>query len=129
MKIIKLLPRFGAVFENAVGLAAYKNRYYIDVANKEFYNLIGGYIDGEDFIPVRFGVKKPIKKDGTIHFAIAMNAIKKDKVTSNRLPQSNVVGMQKPHLSTGISLSELLNIVNDKKILEFATSTFKRETA
>lgn len=56
-QVAKLLPILKNVVENSIGIERHANRYYYDNATLFFDELLGGFIDGDKFIPVRFGIR------------------------------------------------------------------------
>lgn len=55
--VAKLMPVFKTAVENAIGIESHVNRYLYDMDIVRFDNLVGGYVDGDSFVPVRFGLK------------------------------------------------------------------------
>ena len=55
--LARLMPIFRIAVENSVGIEAHDNRYYYDNKTVLFENLLGGYMDGDMFVPVRFVLK------------------------------------------------------------------------
>lgn len=49
------MPILKDVIENSIGIESHKNRYLYDDYTVSFENLLGGYLDGDYFAPVRFG--------------------------------------------------------------------------
>ena len=68
--------------KNAVGIETHSNRYYYDTSTIEFIELLGGYIDCENFIPVRFGIKLS-NTGNSLYIMIDDEGIKKPR-SSNR---------------------------------------------
>ena len=52
--------------KNAVGISSDNNRYYYDDNNLYYHTLLSGYIDGDYFIPIRFGVKENNQGEKTV---------------------------------------------------------------
>lgn len=55
VQLAKLIPVLKETARNAIGIERHDNRYFFDSDTIYFDNLLGGYIDGNDCVPVRFG--------------------------------------------------------------------------
>lgn len=114
----KWRPRIQAALKNAVGLEAHTNRYYFDVDTEEYRNLIGGFIDGENFVPIRFGIKIGKNNKASTYIVLVSDAIKKDKVIGGHSTHPTDVQTGTPNLSE-INIAKVLENVNDKYLFEF----------
>ena len=61
--------------ENAVGVECHANRYYFDNDTVMFENVIGGYVEGEYFVPVRFGLKHSVTGKVTLYLIVDQQKI------------------------------------------------------
>ena len=78
-QIAKLLPILKNTVENAVGIERHNNRYFYDTNTESFENLIGGYVDKEYIIPVRFGLKHSKQGKTTLYVIIDQEKIETKK--------------------------------------------------
>ena len=121
LSIAKLLPKLEMAIKNAIGIEAHDNRYFFDDNTVLFTNLLGGYIDGDYFVPVRFGLKTSAYGQNSLYVVIDQSKIKKDRV----IKQLAVANYSR--LST-ISIAEILKNVNSKDILRYVPDNFLDET-
>ncbi len=75
-KLAKLLPILSDSVKKAIGIETHDNRYYYDNITKRFHELVGGYIDGDSFVPVRFGVKELNDGSCILYVVICQEKIK-----------------------------------------------------
>ncbi len=85
-QLIKLLPILKDAVNNAVGIEAHDNRYFADNQTLFFANLLGGYVDGDYFVPVRFGIKAGRDGHNTLYVIISGQRINKAEVMETPLP-------------------------------------------
>ena len=78
--IVRLMPVIEEVIKNAVGIEIHDSRYYADTNTAYFANLLGGYVDGKDFVPIRFGVKAQKGGNNSLYVIIDDERIKKSEV-------------------------------------------------
>lgn len=119
--IVKLFPKIDIAIKNAIGIETHNNRYYFDDSTVSFTNLLGGYIDGNYFVPVRFGLKTSINGKNSLYVLIDQSKIKKDRV----IKQFAVANYSR--LSV-ISIAEILKNVNSKDILRYVPDNFLDDT-
>ena len=112
--LAKVLPIISDVVKNAIGIEVHKNRYFYDSRTDYFYNMLGGFVDGEEFIPVRFGAKVSPEGKGTLYVVIDDEGIKKDKVMVRQQPKS-----QSNTRLSEISISALAENVKSEDIIEY----------
>ena len=74
-QIARLLPVLTPTAESAVLIERHLNRYYYDNDTVHFDNLLGAYIDGEDIVPVRFGLKYSVRGSTTLYVVVDQNKI------------------------------------------------------
>ena len=79
-QIAKLLPvRVPAVGESIL-IERHNNRYYFDTDTVYFDNLLGGYLEGELFVPVRFELKHSGSGQTRLYVIVDQNRINLDKI-------------------------------------------------
>ena len=122
-QLAKLLPLLKETVGNAIGIESHSNRYYFDTDTVYFENLLGGYIDGEDFVPVRFGLKHSMSGSTTLYVVVDQNKIGKTLLDNKK---TEVVKATAPHkVATSASRSVVYNIsqiipfVNSKDVLRY----------
>ncbi len=84
-QLAKLIPVLKPVAQKAVGVERHDNRYFFDNDTVYFDNLLGGYIDGEDFVPVRFRLKHS-RTGNTVLYVV---------IDQNKIPVSNLAEIKK----------------------------------
>ena len=121
-QLIKLLPVLDGAVQNAVGIETHENRYYFDDATVRFVNLLGGFSEGDNFIPVRFGIKA--SKDGTnnLYVLISNQGIKKAEVIKSRATDNSVAPDSRS--TSEISLPLLARKINTPDILKYLPDDF-----
>ena len=115
--IIRLIPIVEDTVRSAVGIEVHTNRYFSDNHTIYFANLLGGYIDGDDFVPIRFGIKAGKTGEHTLYVVIGDKRIKKSEVFTTIAPQKD--GATVARSDFNISIARLAEKVNNKKILQY----------
>lgn len=128
IKISKLLPILKSSIEKSVGIECHKNRYYFDDNTVYFENLFGGYIDGDMFIPVRYGLKHDKSGKATLYVVIDQEAVEMRKIDPSYVSETkkdqghqstaSVSRSHTPHL-VNISIPQVIQFVNSKDIIEY----------
>lgn len=123
-QLVKLMPIISRVVESAVGIESHSNRYYYDNNTVLFHNMIGGYVDGDSFVPIRFGVKQSVDGNNYLYVVIDNEAIKKAEVMrrhtyDNHRPDTDY--------SATFNVSDILSKVNSKEILKYVPDEFLDE--
>lgn len=111
-QMVKLLPVLTETVENAIGIEAHNNRYFADDHTTQFINLLGGYVDGKNFVPVRFGIKESINGNNTLYIVVCDEGIKKDKVINMSRQNKSVAGISR---LSNINIAKVIANVKDKK--------------
>ncbi|MBR2377163.1 MAG: hypothetical protein IKA85_05225 [Clostridia bacterium] len=115
--------------KNSTTIERHYNRYLYDRNTVYFDNLIGGFIDGNDFIPIRFGLKHSRNGKATLYVIVDQNTIelnnfediKKTKVIASKgLDKSNAPDAR----LVNIKLSQIFKFVNNKDILRYIPDDF-----
>ncbi len=63
-----------------MGIESHGNRYFADYDTLYFHELLSGYIDGEYFVPIRFGIKEYKDKTAKIYVIISNEKIKTEVI-------------------------------------------------
>ncbi|MBO7667771.1 MAG: hypothetical protein J6T26_04845 [Firmicutes bacterium] len=116
-QLIKLLPVLKDAVNNAVGIEAHDNRYFADNQTLFFANLLGGYVDGEYFVPVRFGIKAGRDGHNTLYVIISGQKINKAEVMETPLPGKP--GSDASRSALEISIENLARKVKHPDILKY----------
>ena len=120
-QLAKLLPVLKQVAEGAIGIESHINRYFFDNTTREFYELVGGYIEGEYFIPVRLGVKAFVDNTYGLYVVVCQDKIKKTKVIASKgLDKSNAPDAR----LVNINLTQLFKNVNTIDMLRYIPDDF-----
>ena len=124
IQLAKLLPVLKVAVGNAVGIESHNNRYYFDTDTVYFENLLGGYIDGEDFVPVRFGLKHSVSGKTTLYVVVDQNKIKANLLKGKT--KTEVLKATDPHKvgssasrSVDYDIPQILQFVNSKDLLRY----------
>lgn len=119
-QITKLLPSVSYAVKNAVAIEAHENTQYNDPNTSICLEMLGGYIDDDMFIPVRFEVKKDVSGKKNISVVIDSEGIEKDEVI---IPRIQSIGGTRSSTSD-VSIAEVFKNVNNKDLLVFAPDGF-----
>lgn len=127
--VAKLLPILDGALENAVGIECHENRYFYDSSTVSFENLIGGYIDGENLVPIRFGLKHDNTGKATLYVVIDQSPvpIKNIKAEVVRTPGANDLHQSIPRSAFKFSIPEVLANVKSKDMLRYIPDDFLSE--
>ncbi len=109
-KLAKLLPILGDAVKNAIGIETHDNRYFYDNNTKRFHELIGGYIDGDSFIPVRFGVKE-LNDGSCILYVVICQEKTKTEVFGIQAAENSASHTPRP---VSISIAQIAKNVNSQ---------------
>lgn len=134
-RIVKMMPFLDIAVKNAVGLKVENNQYFAETNGDKYIHLIGGYIDGDLFIPVRFGLKLQKNHQNLLHVVVDTEGIDKSIITIGESEEKNkdkVVGKDSQSKETGISSPRLSNIsiplllknVNSPILLRYIPDSF-----
>ncbi len=114
-QIAKLLPVLKNAVEKSIGVESHKNRYFYDNTTISFDNLIGGYVDGEYFVPVRFGLKHIRGGEVTLYVVIDQQKIKAEVLK----PITQTSGSTGSRSAYSISIAQIISFVNSKDLLRY----------
>ena len=119
--IAKLLPTLKTAVEKAVGIECHANRYFYDNDTVMFENLLGGYVDGEKFIPIRFGLKHSVTGKATLYLIVDQEGINVKKIKAE---VTKTTGAQNVHSKVSrsaydVSIASVIPFVNGKDLLRY----------
>ena len=121
IQIAKLLPTLKTAVENAVGIECHANRYFYDNDTVMFENLIGGYIEGDYFVPVRFGLKHSVTGRATLYLIVDQQKIENKKIKAE-VAKATAITKDRPNTSRSafnISVASIVPFVNGKDLLRY----------
>lgn len=125
VQLAKLLPLLKIAVEHAIGIESHRNRYYYDIDTVYFDNLLGAYIDGENLIPVRFGLKHSQNGSVVLYVVVDQNKIglehlsetKKDRGLQDSTPDKTGEGGLRR--SVTYNITQIIPFVNSKDLLRY----------
>ena len=124
MQLAKLMPVLKATVQKSIGVERHDNRYFFDSDTVYFDNLLGGYIDGNDFVPVRFGLKYNRTGNVVLYVVVDQNKIPLSSLTATK----NDRGRQSASLanadsgnsrSVTYSIAQIIKFVNSEDLLRY----------
>ena len=121
VQIAKLLPVLESAIGNAVGIECHANRYFYDNNTVMFENLLGGYVDGDYFVLVRFGLKHQKSESATLYLIVDQQKIETEKVKAEvtKTPAHTKVRPNASHSAFRFSLPSIIPFVNSKDLLRY----------
>ena len=122
----KMFSCFDEVIESAIGIEVHNRNaegYKPDPTLESVYVLVSAFENGENIVPVKLEIKEFNDKKNTLHVAIALESIEKDKVLRKGDTIKGVT--QVPRLSE-ISLADLFKNINpsDETFLKYVPKQF-----
>jgi len=120
-QIMKLIPVLEDSVSGAIAIESHTNRYLYDNDTVYFHTLVGGYIDGDSFVPIRFGIKQSVSGKNFLYVVIDNEAIKKADVTAEPLSEKQSTT---PTESANISIAKVLAKVNSPDIVKYVPDEF-----
>lgn len=123
-ELAKLLPILKESVSKAIGVERHDNRYYFDSDTVYFENLLGGYVDGKEFVPVRFGLKHSKTGNTVLYVVVDQNRIPLDVLEQkNKTEVVNTAGPiktdQTVSRSVEYSISQIIPFVKSKDLLRY----------
>ena len=120
-EMAKLIPIFEATVKNAVAIETHANRYFYNDNILRFDNLVGGYVDGDNFIPVRYGLKHCKGEKPVLYIVIDQEKIPLNKIKAEVLgvPPSHKVTDIFPLSAYTIKITDFVPFVNGKDLLRY----------
>ena len=134
VQIAKLLPVLRTAVENAIGIESHTNRYFYDSTTVYFEKLLGGYVDGEYFVPVRFGLKHNTTGEATLYVIVDQQPVESKKIKAEvvKIPDEQGVRAAISRSAFKVSVANLTRFVNGKDLLRYLPdnmlSTEQRKT-
>lgn len=120
-QMAKLMPIFKNAVESSIGIESHSNRYFYDIDTMRFDNLVGGYVDGNNFIPIRFGLKHRKNGKVVLYVVVDNEKIPLNKIKAELSVNTDVQNVRKE--STGsaynISIKDIAPFVNGKDLLRY----------
>ncbi len=134
-QIARLLPVIEPAAENAVLVERHENRYYYDTDTVYFDNLISGYVNGNEFIPIRFGLKHSRTGTTTLYVVVDQNAIDISNLTEIKedtgrqaAPPDSPSGANELHRRVTYSIAQIIEFVNSEDLLRYVPDQMLDET-
>ena len=124
-QIMKLIPVLEDSVSGAIAVESHTNRYLYDNDTVYFHTLVGGYVDGDSFVPIRFGIKQSVSGKNYLYVVIDNEAIKKADVTAEPLSEKQSTT---PTESANISIAKVLAKVNSPDIVKYVPNEFLDRT-
>ena len=124
-QMAKLLPIIVPVAKASIHIERHTNRYYFDNDTVYFDNLIGAYADGENVIPIRFGLKHSGMGTTTLYVFVDQSAINKTSLdeiknsTGRQDATPDNPGVNNLHRRATYSLSQMIEFVKSKDLLRY----------
>ncbi len=130
-QIAKLLPILSETARDAVVVERHKNRYYHDTDTVYFDSLMGGYVEGDNLIPVRFGLKYSRTGNTTLYVLVDQNAISRENLTEIKKEDRghsdtspDLTESESPLRSVNYSIAQIIPFVNSKDLLRYIPDDF-----
>lgn len=117
----KLMPVLKTAVENAIGVESHTNRYFYDTDIVRFDNLVGGYVEGEEFIPVRFGLKHRRNGEALLYVIIDQQKVPLNKTKAEvvRIAGTQSVQPEVPRSAFRVSIADIVPFVNSGDLLRY----------
>ncbi|MBR7011069.1 MAG: hypothetical protein IKI02_09205 [Oscillospiraceae bacterium] len=115
--LVRIMPVLEEAVKNAVGIEVHVNRYLSDYNTVFFANMLGGYIDGDYFIPVRFGAKIDNRGKATLYVLICNEQINKAEVLT--APDQIQSGHAAARSASTVNISRLASLVKHEGIIKY----------
>ena len=121
VQLAKLLPVLKPAVENAVGIECHENRYYYDNNTVLFENLLGGYVENDSFVPVRFGLKHSTNGKTTLYVIVDQIPIALEKIKAEvvKMAHANDMRSNISRSAYDYSVSTIVPFVNGKDLLRY----------
>ncbi len=119
--VAKLMPVLKTAVESAIGIESHVNRYHYDMDIVRFDNLVGGYIDGDSFVPVRFGLKHRRNGEAILYVIVDQQKIDIDKIKAEvvKITGQNKLGQETSRSAFEFSLADFIPFVNGGDLLRY----------
>ena len=119
--VAKLMPVLKTAVEKAIGIESHANRYYYDTDIVRFDNLVGGYIEGDSFVPVRFGLKHRRNGEVILYVIVDQQKIKMDKIKAEvvKITGQDKLGQETSRSAYRFSIPSIIPFVNGGDLLRY----------
>ena len=123
-QIAKLLPILSDTAKTSVHVERHRNRYYYDNDTIYFDNLIGAYIDGDDLVPVRLGLKHSRTGTTTLYIVVDQNKVPLDmldnkKSTGHKAAKPKSMEDGELRRRAEYSIAHIISFVNTKDLIKY----------
>lgn len=103
------------------------NRYYFDNYTTHFDNLFGGYVENDELIPVRFGLKHGKGGEAVLYVIVDQDAIPLKKILQKQKKKAEVIGKAGPQIAESslpistfkYSIPQIVDFVKTKDSLRY----------
>ena len=119
--VAKLMPVLKNAVEYAIGIESHANRYFYDTDIVRFDNLIGGYVEGEYFVPVRFGLKHRRNGEVILYVIVDQQKIPLNKTKAEVVKIAGAPNVQ-PEVSRSafkMRIPDIVPFVNSEDLLRY----------
>ena len=134
-QIAKLLPILSDVARDSVLVERHVNRYYHDTDTIFFDNLMGAYVDGEDVVPIRFGLKHSRTGTTKLYVVVDQNKIPQKNLTKNKksmghqdASSDSSSGLSNLRRHATYSLAQVISFVNSEDLLKYIPDQMLNES-
>lgn len=119
--VAKLMPVLKTAVENAIGIESHANRYYYDTDIVRFENLVGGYVEGDSFVPVRFGLKHRLNGEVILYVIVDQQKIDMDKIKAEvvKITGQDKLGQETSRSAYKFSIQSIAPFVNGEDLLRY----------
>ena len=125
MQLAKFMPVLKTTVQKSIGVERHDNRYFFDSETVYFDNLLGGYIDGDDFVPVRFGLKHSRTGNTVLYVVVDQNKIPLSNLmeikndTGHQDAKSDLTEVEGPRRRVTYSIAQIIQFVNSGDALRY----------
>lgn len=130
-RLVKLFPVLRESVKNAIGIEKHENRYFYDDTTAFCSELLGAYVDGENIVPVRYGLKHMVDGQNVLYIVVDQPGFKIDE-------QKNKTGVLEAHPGHKdakhtarpvykVSIPQIAENVNTKDLLRYLPDDFLSE--
>ncbi len=127
IQLAKLLPLLKSAVENSIAIESHANRYYFDNYTTHFDNLFGGYVENDELIPVRFGLKHGKGGEVVLYVIVDQDAIPLEKILQAQKKKAEVIGKAGPQITESslpistfkYSIPQIVEFVKTKDSLRY----------
>ena len=114
--LAKIMPVLSRAVNGAIGIESHDNRYYFDADTIAMHELLGGFVEGDYFTPVLFGVRQSKTAGNRLYVVVCSEKIKKTDIVKEP-PGINPARTSSP--SVTFNLPDIAPFVNDENLIEY----------